>query len=214
MGQDGITIGGNKYPNLSLGWTDKAEHFILNFNKRISISCGCGQAEFYFPTLTKIAVLHQQTLEININDKTMNMFAKNAAKSVEEYLLMIPENRKKDIDFLHAFIQKVIPKLKPYYASNMIGYGSFYYLDTKKQKKDWPIISLANQKDYITIYVCAIIDDKAAAEKYLKELGKLTKGINCIRFKKIDEINLETLKTVLKLAEKKPGVAGARLVDN
>lgn len=40
MGQDGITIGGNKYPNLSLGWTDKAELFILNFNKGISISCG------------------------------------------------------------------------------------------------------------------------------------------------------------------------------
>ena len=144
----------------------------------------------------------------------MNMFAKNEAKSVEEYLLMVPDDRKKDIDFLHAFIQKAVPQLKPYYASNMIGYGSFYYLDSKKQKKDWPIISLANQKDYITIYVCALIEDKAAAEKYKKELGKLTKGISCIRFKKIEEINLETLKIVLKLAEKKPGVAGARLVDN
>jgi hypothetical protein len=95
----------------------------------------------------------------------------------------------------------------------MIGYGSFYYLDSKKERKDWPIIALANQKNYITIYVCAIIEDKADVEKYLRELGKLTKGISCIRFKKIEEINLETLKIVLKLAEKKPGVAGARLVD-
>ena len=143
----------------------------------------------------------------------MNMFAKNAAKSLDEYLFLIPDDRKKDIDFLHAFIQKAVPKLKPYYASNMIGSGSFYYLDSKKQKKDWPIISLANQKNYITIYVCTIVTDKAAAEKYKKELGKLTKGITCIRFKKIEEINLETLKTVLKLAEKNPGVAGATLVD-
>ena len=143
----------------------------------------------------------------------MNMFAKNEAKSVEEYLLMVPDDRKKDIDFLHEFIQKVVPKLKPYYASNMIGYGSFYYLDSKKQKRDWPIIALANQKNYITIYVCAVVEDKAAAEKYKKELGKLSKGITCIRFKKIEEVNLETLKIVLKLAEKNPGVAGARLVD-
>jgi hypothetical protein len=143
----------------------------------------------------------------------MNMFAKNDAKSIEEYLLLVPDDRKKDIDFLHAFIQKAVPKLKPYYASNMIGYGSFYYLDSKKQKRDWPIISLANQKNYITIYVCALIQDKTAAEKYKKDLGKLTKGISCIRFKQIDEIKLETLKTVLKLAEKNPGVAGARLVD-
>lgn len=143
----------------------------------------------------------------------MNMFAKNAAKSIEEYLMLVPDDRKKDIDFLHAFIQKAVPKLKPYYASNMIGYGSFYYLDSKKQKRDWPIISLANQKNYITIYVCALIKDKTAAESYKKDFGKLTKEISCIRFKKIDEIKLATLKTVLKLAEKNPGVAGARLVD-
>ena len=141
------------------------------------------------------------------------MFAKNDARSVEEYLLLVPEDRRKDIDFLHDFIQKTVPKLKPYFASNMIGYGSFYYLDSKKQKKVWPIISLANQKNYITVYVCALIADKAAAEKYKKELGKLTSSISCIRFKKIEEINLETLKIVLKLAEKNPGVAGARLVD-
>ncbi|MEP7165862.1 MAG: DUF1801 domain-containing protein [Ferruginibacter sp.] len=143
----------------------------------------------------------------------MNMFAKNEARSVKEYLLMVPDDRRKDIDFLHDFIQKAVPNLKPYFASNMIGYGSFYYLDSKKQKKDWPIISLANQKNYISIYVCTIVEDKAAAEKYKKELGKLSKGVTCIRFKKIEEINLETLKIVLKLAEKKPGVAGASIVD-
>lgn len=141
------------------------------------------------------------------------MFAKNAATSIEEYLLLIPDDRKKDIKFLHTFIQKAVPKLKSYYASNMIGYGTFHYLDSKNQKKDWPIISLANQKNYITIYVCALIKDKAATEKYKKDFGKLTKGISCIRFKKIEEIKLETLKTILQLAEKNPGVAGARLVD-
>ena len=144
----------------------------------------------------------------------MNMFAKNEAKSVEEYLMMVPEDRKKDIDFLHDLIQKTVPSLKPYFASNMIGYGSFYYLDSKKQKRDWPIIALANQKNYISIYVCALVEDKAALEKYKKELGKNSKGISCIRFKKIEEINPETLKLVLKLAEKNPGLAGATLVDN
>lgn len=143
----------------------------------------------------------------------MNMFAKNEAQSLEEYLAMIPHERKKEINFLHELIQKTVPKLKPYYASNMIGYGSFYYLDSKKQKKEWPIISLANQKNYISIYVCTIIEDKSDAEKYKKEFGKLSKGVSCIRFKKIEEINIETLKIVLKLAEKKPGVVGATIVD-
>lgn len=143
----------------------------------------------------------------------MNMFAKNEAKSVAEYLLRVPEDQKQDIDFIHDFIQKAVPNLKSYFASNMIGYGSFYYLDSKKQKSDWPIIALANQKNYISIYVCAIVADKSEVEKFKKDFGKLSKGISCIRFKKIEDINLETLKIVLQLAEKNPGVAGATLVD-
>ncbi len=143
----------------------------------------------------------------------MNMFAKNAAKSVEEYLKMVPADRTKEIDFLHDFIQKAVPKLKPYYASNMIGYGTFHYLDSKKQKKDWPIISLANQKNYISIYVCTIVEDNSLAEKIKSDFGKLSKGVSCIRFKNLNEINLETLKTVLRLAESKPGVIGATIVN-
>ena len=55
----------------------------------------------------------------------------------------------------------------------MIGHGSFSYLDSKKQKKDWPIISLANQKNYTPIFVCALIEDKDAVERYKKDLDNL-----------------------------------------
>lgn len=145
----------------------------------------------------------------------MNMFAKNDATTVEEYISMVSDERKHEFDLIHDLIQNTVPSLTPYFASNMIGYGSFYFLDSKKQKKDWPIIALANQKNYISIYVCAIIEDKdrPKVEKLKSELGKLSKGIGCIRFKKIEEINLESLKTVLKLAEKNPGLSNARMVD-
>ena len=140
------------------------------------------------------------------------MFAKNEANSVEEYLLRVSEDRKKDIDFIHDFIQKTVPGLKPYFATNMIGYGSFQYLDSKKQKRDWPIIALANQKNYISIYVCAVSGEQYAAEKYEKELGKVSVGRSCIRFKKIEDVNFDTLKIVLKIGEESPGVLGATLV--
>ncbi|MDD3741109.1 MAG: DUF1801 domain-containing protein [Bacteroidales bacterium] len=142
----------------------------------------------------------------------MNMFAKNDAKSIEEYLIALPDNRKKEINFLHEYIKKTVPGLKPYFASNMIGYGSFQYLDSKKRKMDWPIIALANQKNYISIYICAISDGKYVAEKYEKELGKVSVGRSCIRVKKIDDLNLETLTTVLKVSENNPGLIGAKKV--
>lgn len=39
----------------------------------------------------------------------------------------------------------------------------------------------------------------------LKPLGKVSVGKSCIRFKKIEDVNLETLKEVLRTAEKDPG---------
>ena len=142
----------------------------------------------------------------------MNMFAKNEAKSVEEYLSHVPEDRKKDMDFLHDFIQKTVPDLQPYFASNMIGYGSFHYLDSKKQKRDWPINALANQKNYISIYVCGVADGQYLAEKYAKELGNVSVGRSCIRCKKAEDLNLDTLKIVLNMCAKSPGVLGDTMV--
>lgn len=142
----------------------------------------------------------------------MNMFAKNKANSIDEYINDLPEDRKKEINKLHDFIQKTVPSLKPHFASNMIGYGSFKYIDYKKQKLDWPIVALANQKNYISIYVCAISDGKYIAEKYEKELGKVSVGRSCIRFKKIKDLNLETLTTVLKTGEINPGLVGAKKI--
>ena len=62
--------------------------------------------------------------------------------------------------------------------------------------------------------MCAIDGGRYAAEKYEKELGKVSVGRSCIRFKKIEGVNLDTLKTVLQTGEKSPGVIGAAIVPD
>lgn len=136
------------------------------------------------------------------------MFKKVKANTVEEYLDSVPKERKEDILFLHKFIQKTVPKLKPHFAYNMLGYGSFPYVNYKKEKITWPVVSLANQKNYISLYVCAVENGKYIAEKNKKELGKVSVGKSCIRFKKLADLNLPALKKVLLLAQKSPGLAG------
>lgn len=136
----------------------------------------------------------------------MNMFKPVKATSVEEYIATVPEDRKELIEYLHNFIQKAAPSLKPHFASNMLGYGSFQYRNNKKELLDWPTIALANQKHYVSIYVCSIIDGQYVAEKHAKELGNVSVGKSCIRLKKLDDINLPTLKKVIQLAAKKPGL--------
>ncbi len=137
-----------------------------------------------------------------------NMFKPTKATNVTEYLKSVPEERKEMVLFLHDFIQNVSPNLKSHFAYNMLGYGSFSCKNYKKEMIDWPIIALASQKNYMSIYVCSIENGEYVAEKYKDKLGNVSVGKSCIRFKKLEDLNLPELKKVLQKAAKQPGLEG------
>ena len=137
------------------------------------------------------------------------MFKAVKAKTVDGYIKSVPEDRREIIEFLHKFIQKSAPKLRPHFAYNMLGYGFFPYKNYKKEMIDWPIIALANQKNYVSVYVCAVDDGEYIAEKNKDKLGKVSVGKSCIRFKKLEDVDLDVLGKVIKEASKKPGLVGA-----
>lgn len=136
----------------------------------------------------------------------MNMFKPVKAASITEYMATLPEERKVVIEYLHKLIQQECPTLKPLFAYNMLGYGTFKYKNYKKEIIDWPTLALANQKNYISLYVCAVDGKEYLAEKYKDQLGKVSVGKSCIRFKKIEDVNIKTLIKIIKMAEKSPGL--------
>lgn len=139
----------------------------------------------------------------------MNMFKPVKATSIKEYIDMLPDERKQAIAFLDRFIRKAAPGLKPVFSYNMLGYGNFKYKNYKKEVIDWPTVALASQKNYISIYVCAVDNGVYIAEKYKKDLGKVSVGKSCIRFRKLEDLNLEILRKVIMIAEKSPELVGA-----
>ncbi|MBS3902823.1 MAG: DUF1801 domain-containing protein [Anaplasmataceae bacterium] len=136
----------------------------------------------------------------------MNMFKPVKVKSVEEYFKALTPERRKILEKVDGLVRKAAPKLKRHFAYNMIGYGSFPYLNYKKEKISWPIVAMASQKNYISVYVCAVDGKEYVAEKYKDKLGKVSVGKSCIRFKNLDDVNLDTLKKVIQIAAKKPGL--------
>ncbi len=147
----------------------------------------------------------------------MNMFKPVGAKNEEEYIAMLNEERRDVIETLDALIKKEVPGLKRWFAYNMLGYGEFPYTDYKGNEGKWPVIALASQKNYMSLYVCAIDkndESQYIAEKYENELYKEgvkpNIGKSCIRFKRLDDLNLDMVRVVLKEAEKTPGLVGAK----
>lgn len=144
----------------------------------------------------------------SVKPDPMNMFKPTKATTIQGYLDNLPDDRRETIETLDKFIKKTAPSLKPHFAYNMLGYGSFRYKNYKGEMVAWPTVALANQKNYISLYVCAVQGGEYVAEKHQAKLGKVSVGKSCIRFKKMADLNLDELKKVIQAAEKNPGLVG------
>jgi len=123
------------------------------------------------------------------------------ASTVEEFFAAAGE-REPDIRELDAFVRKEAPSLKRELHSGMsitmLGYGVFDYKGKSGVTGRWPVAAIAPQKNYISLYICAVVDGQYMAEMYEKELGNVKCGRSCIRFKKLQDLNLATVGKILK----------------
>lgn len=131
----------------------------------------------------------------------MNMFQPTQAKTPNEYIDLIEEPRKKEIQQLHELIIKTVPALKPYIISGMIGYGTYHYKSVSGREGDWCILALASRKNYISVYICVTKGDQYLAELYKDQLPKTSIGKSCIRFKSVDDVDLKVLANLFREAE-------------
>lgn len=125
------------------------------------------------------------------------------AATPEAYLASLDEPRRAELEAIHNFVRKTVPKLAPIMIKGFIGYGLTPYEYASGRKGEWVKIALASNKNYISLYVCAVDEDgKYLAEKNAKRLGKCTTGKSCIRFKRWSDLDHTVVKEVLKKAEK------------
>lgn len=136
----------------------------------------------------------------------MNMFKTTRAKTPQEYIDLIDEPRKSQVKQIHELIRKTVPNLKPFMVSGMIGYGSFHYKSKSGREGEWAVVSLASQKNYISLYSCATDGKEYLAEKYKDKLPKANIGRSCIRFKKIEDVDLGVIKEILVKSEQMPNL--------
>lgn len=137
----------------------------------------------------------------------MNMFKPTSATTPEEYIAAIEQPRRQDVEKIHELIQKTVPALKPHILSGMIGYGTYRFRYASGKEGDWSLIALANQKNYISVYVCSVENGKYIAEEYKDKLPKASIGKSCIRFKTLEHIDLSVLVEIIKKAEKVGGAS-------
>jgi hypothetical protein len=131
----------------------------------------------------------------------MNMFKPTKAKTVDAYIRSIDEPRRAEVEKVDQLIRESAPDLKRYFAYNMIGYGEFHYKSKSGREGDWPVIALASQKNYISVYVCVADSKGYLPEQRAAQLGKVSVGKSCIRFKQLSDIDQKAFASIISEAE-------------
>lgn len=119
--------------------------------------------------------------------------------SLESYLDFDP-GRKPHLVRLHTLIRKAAPGLRRYFHKGtpagepgmrmmMIGYGKFHYAIRPGKRIEWPVIGVALQKNYISVYVAVTKQNKPIVPTYAGTLGETRTGRNNFSFERFDELN-------------------------
>lgn len=128
------------------------------------------------------------------------MQAPSHIKTPAQYLANLPEPRRTDLNALHRAITQAVPKLKPVVVSGMLGYGPYHYRYESGREGDSAVIGLASQKQYISLYLMAVEDGVYLAEANKANLGKVSVGKCCIRFRRLEDLNLKVAMRLVKRA--------------
>lgn len=106
------------------------------------------------------------------------------------------EQKKEDSFELVKLMQAVTGFEPKMWGPSIIGFGVYHYKSERsRQEGDWPLVGFSPRKSAISLYVYS---GGSEQENLLKELGKFKMGKSCIYIKKLDDINQDVLKKLIK----------------
>ena len=120
---------------------------------------------------------------------------KNEA-SVTKFLDGVKDEKKRQDSYTILKLMKQITKAEPkMWGTSMVGFGSYHYKYASGREGDWFVTGFSPRKQNLTLYIMSGIS------KYpdlLKKLGKFKIGKGCLYINKIEDIDIKTLKELIK----------------
>ena len=112
------------------------------------------------------------------------------AATVTEYLEELPADRRSALSELRSLIRRVSPQSAEWMQYGLPAFGD--------------LCAVASQKNYMALYVC----EGDIVKTHLPQLGKVSCGKGCIRFKRLADLNLSSVESILRevLERRKQGI--------
>ena len=125
---------------------------------------------------------------------------KPTKQSVEKFIMDLPDAEVREDCAIVAKLMREATKAEPQmWGSSIVGFGLRQIQYAGGRTGDWPIIAFAPRKQNLTLYVGAVLQDA----DLLKKLGKHSVSKGCLYIKRLSDVDLPTLKKIIKTAAKK-----------
>ncbi|REC42995.1 DUF1801 domain-containing protein [Chryseobacterium sp. 5_R23647] len=132
-------------------------------------------------------------------------------EQIEEYITGHKEPKRSDLESLHQIILELMPKCKLWFLDGKndenkivsnpnIGYGLHVMKYADGKTRDFYKIGMSANTTGISVYIMGIEDKKFLAHTFGEKIGKASVTSYCIKFKKLDDINIEVLKEAIQAA--------------
>jgi len=117
-------------------------------------------------------------------------------QSVEQFLNAIEDERKRTDSFTLLDLMKQVTGMEAkMWGSSIVGFGSYHYKYESGREGDMIITGFSPRKQNLTIYNMGGIDPHGDLPK---KLGKHTSSGGCLYIKRLDDIDLPTLKSLIE----------------
>ena len=125
---------------------------------------------------------------------------KKSKASVSAFIDAVPdERRRRDARTVSGIMQEITGEKPAMWGPSMVGFGSYHYKYASGQEGDWPIVGFSPRKDSLTLYLMPGFEGYA---ELLGKLGKHKTGKSCLYIKTLDDVDMPTLKTLVRQSVK------------
>lgn len=122
-------------------------------------------------------------------------------QSVEDFLNAISNEQKRADAFAILKLMKQVTRAEPQmWGSSIVGFGRYHYKYASGHEGDAPLAGFSPRKQNLTLYLMLGIDDYS---DLLKKLGKHKTGKGCLYINKLTDVDLPTLKELVKRSVKR-----------
>jgi len=116
--------------------------------------------------------------------------------SVEAFLNSVPDEKKRRDSFTILELMKQVTSQEPeMWGESIVGFGTYHYKYASGREGDWFLTGFSPRKQNLTLYIMAGFDDY---DRLLSELGKYSTGKSCLYIKKMEDVDSDVLKELVK----------------